>query len=110
MQLFPTAVKFVAGSISAAEGNDSMRFGLQHTYFALPSRFYARVRPSSVADPRLVVFNAPLSDELGLDRAVSDSAALLFSGNQLPQDAEPIAMAYAGHQFGGFVPPKMFDD
>jgi serine/tyrosine/threonine adenylyltransferase len=82
-----------------------MRFGFQHTYTALPSRFYAPIHPTPVADPRLVVFNAPLARELGLDpQAVEPEAAALFSGNQLPEDASPIAMAYAGHQFGAFVP------
>jgi serine/tyrosine/threonine adenylyltransferase len=82
-----------------------MRFGFQHTYAALPSRFYAPIHPTPVADPRLVVFNAPLARELGLDpQAVEPEAAALFSGNQLPEDASPIAMAYAGHQFGAFVP------
>jgi serine/tyrosine/threonine adenylyltransferase len=82
-----------------------MRFGFQHTYSALPSRFYAPIHPTPVADPRLVVFNTPLARELGLDpEAVEPHAAALFSGNQLPEDAAPIAMAYAGHQFGAFVP------
>jgi uncharacterized protein YdiU (UPF0061 family) len=81
-----------------------MRLGLQHTYFSLPSRFYARVRPTPVANPHTVVFNQALSAQLGLEACVGGSAASLFSGNQLPDDAEPIAMAYAGHQFGGFVP------
>ena len=82
-----------------------MRLGLEHSYAALPSRFHTRVAPSSVADPRLVVLNTGLARELGLDpQALAPQAAALFSGNTLPEDAEPIAMAYAGHQFGGFVP------
>jgi serine/tyrosine/threonine adenylyltransferase len=82
-----------------------MRFGFQHTYSALPSRFHAPIQPTPVADPRLVVFNTPLARELGLDPgAIEPHAAALFSGNQLPEDATPIAMAYAGHQFGAFVP------
>jgi uncharacterized protein YdiU (UPF0061 family) len=82
-----------------------MRFGFQHTYSALPSRFYAPIQPTPVADPRLVVFNSPLARELGLDpEAIAPEAAALFSGNRLPEDASPIAMAYAGHQFGAFVP------
>ncbi len=82
-----------------------MRLGFQHSYCALPSRFYARVNPTPVANPQLVVFNAPLAADLGLDPTrIEPGAAALFSGNQLPEDANPIAMAYAGHQFGGFVP------
>src|ERR1700722_5414332 len=82
-----------------------MRLGFEHSYAALPARFYERVAPAVVADPKLVVFNRPLAVELGLEAEVVErQAAGLFSGNGLPEDATPIAMAYAGHQFGGFVP------
>src|ERR1700728_4654710 len=82
-----------------------MRLGFEHTYADLPARFYERVAPAVVADPKLVVFNRPLAVELGLEaEAVEREAATLFSGNRLPADASPLAMAYAGHQFGGFVP------
>jgi uncharacterized protein YdiU (UPF0061 family) len=82
-----------------------MRLGFEHTYFALPPRFYARVHPAAAPDPRAIVFNRTLASELGLDVAtLEQNAAAIFSGNQLPDDAMPIAMAYAGHQFGGFVP------
>ena len=83
----------------------AMRLGLQNTYSALPSRFYARVAPAPVKDPRLVVFNSRLAEELDFDPAVLErEGATWFSGNQTPDDADPIALAYAGHQFGGFVP------
>ncbi|HEY6643276.1 protein adenylyltransferase SelO [Povalibacter sp.] len=82
-----------------------MQLGFEHSYFALPASFYARVSPATVANPRLIVFNRQLAAELGLDaEAIEQSAAVMLSGNQLPDDATPIAMAYAGHQFGGFVP------
>ncbi|HVS76147.1 MAG TPA: YdiU family protein [Steroidobacteraceae bacterium] len=82
-----------------------MRLGLQHSYAALPSRFYARVAPTPVPDPKLVVLNTRLAEELGLDpHALEPEAAAMLAGNRLPEDADPIAMAYAGHQFGGFVP------
>jgi uncharacterized protein YdiU (UPF0061 family) len=82
-----------------------MRLGLQHTYSELPARFYARVAPAPAKDPRLVAFNALLASELDLDPAVLErEGAAWFSGNQTPDDADPIAMAYAGHQFGNFVP------
>jgi uncharacterized protein YdiU (UPF0061 family) len=82
-----------------------MRLGLQNTYSTLPSRFYARVAPVAVKDPRLVAFNSRLAEELGFDPAlVEREAATWLSGNQLPEDADPIALAYAGHQFGSFVP------
>ena len=82
-----------------------MRFGFQHSYCALPSRFYARVEPTPVGHPQLVVFNRRLAEDLGLEpNVIEPEAALMLSGNQLPEDANPIAMAYAGHQFGVFVP------
>ena len=81
-----------------------MQLGFQHTYGALPSRFYTQVAPTPVPDPRLVIFNAALAADLGLDASVIEpQAAAIFSGNQLPEDAHPISMAYAGHQFGMFV-------
>src|SRR5579872_5820660 len=93
------------GSIGHVDesGVRSMRLGFQHTYGALPSRFYAPVAPTPVPDPRLVVFNTALAADLGLDaRAIEPAAAAIFSGNQLPEDAHPISMVYAGHQFGTF--------
>src|ERR1700744_3648738 len=84
-----------------------MRLGFVHSYASLPARFYELLRPAAVTGPRLVVFNRRLASELGLEPdvdALEREAAALFSGERLPEDADPIAMAYAGHQFGGFVP------
>jgi protein adenylyltransferase len=82
-----------------------MRLGFQHSYSALPSRFYARADPTVVANPQLVVFNKRLAEDLGLEpNVIEREAAAMLSGNQVPDDANPIAMAYAGHQFGSFVP------
>jgi serine/tyrosine/threonine adenylyltransferase len=76
------------------------------SYADLPERFYARIKPTPVAQPRLLEFNRPLCAELRLDVGGLDSQELagIYSGNVLPQGLEPIAMAYAGHQFGQFVP------
>ncbi len=83
-----------------------LRLGLDHSYARLPERFHARVAPTPVAAPRLLRLNAPLAEELGLDPALlaSEAGVAILAGNALPEDAEPIAMAYAGHQFGGFTP------
>jgi uncharacterized protein YdiU (UPF0061 family) len=82
-----------------------MRLGFEHSYSALEPAFYARVAPTPVKNPELVVFNRSLAKELGLEPdAVEPLAASVFSGNALPEDSNPIAMAYAGHQFGSFVP------
>ncbi len=83
----------------------SPRFGFDNSYQRLPGSFYARLSPTPVAAPRLVALNRPLADTLGLDIiAIESVAAEIFCGNRLPADADPIAMAYAGHQFGQFVP------
>src|ERR1700732_3094160 len=76
------------------------------SYAGLPERFFARVNPIPVAEPRLLRFNHALGAELGLDFGDLGPEALagLFSGNVIPQSLEPLAMAYAGHQFGQFVP------
>ncbi|MCE8033674.1 YdiU family protein [Billgrantia tianxiuensis] len=75
-------------------------------YSRLPERFYERFEPVPVREPRLIAFNRPLAEALGFDLAAFDAeeAAVWFSGNVVPRGAEPLAQAYAGHQFGGFVP------
>ncbi len=74
-------------------------------YARLPERFFARVQPTQVAAPRLIKWNPALAADLDLEAPRLDPAALaaLFSGNALPRGSVPIAMAYAGHQFGHFV-------
>ena len=54
----------------------------------------------------MVKFNSELAEELGLDAGAldSDEGARIFAGNETPEGATPLAQAYAGHQFGGFVP------
>jgi len=76
------------------------------SYAGLPEHFYARLEPTPVAKPRLIQFNYALAGQLGLDTGAMDAERLaeIFSGNRLLPGAEPIAMAYAGHQFGYFVP------
>jgi len=79
--------------------------GMQRSsYERLPERFYARVQPTPVAAPRLLRFNHGLGDELALDAESEASLAGIFSGNAVPPGLETLAMAYAGHQFGHFVP------
>src|SRR6202167_2949081 len=76
------------------------------SYARLPERFFARVNPMPAAKPRLLKFNHALGLDLGFDIGALDAETLAqqFSGNSVPQGMEPIAMAYAGHQFGQFVP------
>ena len=78
---------------------------LEQSYAQLPQLFYSDVRPTPVAEPRLVIFNRTLADDLGLDGETLESpaGAAIFAGNTLPEGARPIAQAYAGHQFGHFT-------
>ena len=84
----------------------TVHFPFQNTYAALPDGFFARVAPTPVAAPRLIKLNRPLALRLHLDpdRLASPEGAEILAGKRLPDGAEPIAMAYAGHQFGHFVP------
>ncbi len=77
-----------------------------NSYARLPGSFFARVAPTPVAAPKLIAVNEPLAIRLGLDpaRLRSHSGVAMLAGNAVPDGAEPIAQAYAGHQFGGFVP------
>ncbi|NLS19754.1 YdiU family protein [Rhizobium sp. P40RR-XXII] len=76
-----------------------------NSYARLPPQFFADQAPTPVVAPRLIKFNEALAQELGLDvDALRESAAAIFSGNEPPPGSQPIAMAYAGHQFGNFVP------
>jgi len=82
------------------------RFGFDNTYARELPGSYVAWKPTPVPEPRLLFGNDALADELGLPPEVlhGPDAAALFAGNLLPEDAEPIAQAYAGHQFGGFSP------
>ncbi len=83
-----------------------MPFSFDNTYARLPDAFSQSVDPSSVRTPELIQLNHELAAELGadVDRLDSAEGLAIFSGNQIPTGAEPIAMAYSGHQFGGFSP------
>ena len=84
----------------------TVHFPFQNSYTALPANFFARVAPTPVAAPRLIKLNRLLALHLGLDPELlaSPEGAEILAGKRLPDGADPIAMAYAGHQFGHFVP------
>jgi serine/tyrosine/threonine adenylyltransferase len=84
---------------------DRPTFNFDHSYTRdLPGAFL-RLAPDVASDPKLVVLNEPLVGDLGLDlETLRENAARWFSGAALPTGAEPVALAYAGHQFGGFSP------
>jgi uncharacterized protein YdiU (UPF0061 family) len=84
----------------------TLHFPFDNTYAALPDSFFARVAPTPVTSPKLVKLNRPLASHLGLDPdwLASPEGVEILAGKAVPDGAEPIAMAYAGHQFGHFVP------
>jgi uncharacterized protein YdiU (UPF0061 family) len=81
-------------------------FRFDNSYTRLPDRFFASVYPEPVEGPTLLKFNTALAAELQIEADESDPVRLaaILAGNVVPPGASPIAMAYAGHQFGNFVP------
>ena len=98
------STRFAATVGNTPERSDMFLF--DNTYARLPDRFFARLDPTHVQAPRLVRVNRELAEQLGLDAdwLASQAGADILAGNRVPTGAEPIAMAYAGHQFGGFSP------
>ena len=80
-------------------------WNLETGYQQLPKRLFRKVNPVSVKDPKVLLYNQELGKKLGLRLSQREGVpgALVFSGNELPQGAVPIAQAYAGHQFGHFT-------
>jgi uncharacterized protein YdiU (UPF0061 family) len=78
---------------------------LENNYARLPPRFFSRVEPTPVAAPRLIKCNQALAAQLQLNLDCNDERlAQIFSGNRLLPGSDPLAMVYAGQQFGHFVP------
>lgn len=88
------------------ESATAFPFRFDNTYARELEGLYLPWKPAQAPAPRLLFLNRPLAEELGLDpEALSGEAgAALFGGNTVPEGAEPLAQAYAGHQFGGFSP------
>lgn len=75
-----------------------------NSYQNLPQDFFERINPVPVKDPQLIIFNNDLGRSLGIDQKINKKElANIFSGNEIPKGSSPIALAYAGHQFGNFV-------
>lgn len=83
----------------------TVHFPFDNSYAALPANFFARVAPTPVNAPRLIKLNTALAEQLGLDPQwlASSEGVDVLAGKRVPDGADPIAMAYAGHQFGNFV-------
>ena len=88
-------------------GAMTVHFPFQNTYAALPDASFARVAPTPVAAPRLIKLNRPLARPArprSRAAGVARGRAKSWPASGSPDGAEPIALAYAGHQFGNFVP------
>jgi len=81
-------------------------FAFDNSYSRLPGHFHARLAPAQVKAPRLIKLNETLARELRADpvRLAAPEGVAVLAGNAVPEGADPIALAYAGHQFGHFVP------
>jgi len=87
-------------------GTDTLMINFDNSYTTLAPEFYERQRPTPVSKPQIIVVNDTLAQELGIDADAlrSEDGANILSGNIIAKGSDPIAMAYAGHQFGGWVP------
>ena len=83
-----------------------IKIPFDNTYIKLPEKFYSTTNPTPVDKPELFQFNSELAASLGIKGVdpISLEASNIFSGNEVLKGSEPISMAYAGHQFGGFSP------
>ena len=84
---------------------NSVNWNFDNSYFKLPDTFKENIDPFSVKNPNLILLNEHLATELNLNfsKIKKDELSSLFAGNKLPKGSDPIAQAYAGHQFGHFT-------
>src|SRR5688500_6633921 len=83
-----------------------MQLPFDNSYARLPERFYAPAKAAVYPAPQLIKLNRPLAEDLGLDATwlASAEGIAFLSGQTVLDGSIPIALAYAGHQFGNFVP------
>ncbi|WP_093116696.1 protein adenylyltransferase SelO [Salinihabitans flavidus] len=83
----------------------TLHIPFDNTYARLPDRLFVAQDPTPVAAPRLIAFNNALADDLGIDGPRDEAElARVFSGNEVPEGANPLAQLYSGHQFGHWNP------
>ena len=85
--------------------NAPPHFKFDNSYARTFKDFFVSCQAEPAEAPKMLHFNHALAKELGLDPVALDSetGAAIFSGNVVPEGAEPLAQAYAGHQFGGYA-------
>ena len=86
-----------------SENANAVGWRFDNSYARLPEVLFARQMPEPVAQPGLIYLNHLLAESMGLDAGALENAAEVFAGNKIPSGAQPIAQAYAGHQFGNFT-------
>jgi serine/tyrosine/threonine adenylyltransferase len=96
----------IASPAASSPDRQPIHFGFENTYARLPERFYARLNPTPVEAPRLIKVNLELARSLAIDpdALASPQGVEILAGNRVAAGSEPLALAYAGHQFGHFVP------
>ena len=82
----------------------TVQIPFDNSFARLGSDFSAPVMPTPVGAPKLVAFNEPLAQSLGLSWDNGPERGEVFAGNQMPEGAEPLAQLYSGHQFGQYNP------
>jgi len=105
MMSSPEESSIASPATSGADCQPGRSF-FENTYARLPERFHARLNPTPVAAPRLIKLNPELARDLGLDpdMLASPEGVEILASNRVAAGSEPLAIAYAGHQFGVFVP------
>ena len=80
-------------------------WNIDNSYARLPKSFFTSLNPTPVTAPQLVMLNYPLAESLGLDiqELQAEEGLAVLAGNRVPEEASPLAQAYAGHQFGHFT-------
>jgi len=86
--------------------NQTFEFHFDNTYAKLSDKLFSQQAPEPVSQPELIAFNSKLAEQLGLntEQLKSPDGLSVLAGNRIPSGSEPIATAYAGHQFGHWVP------
>ena len=85
--------------------DNKIGWNFDNTYVGLSEKILTKIKPVTVKEPKLLILNKSLAENLGLNFSGinKDILASIFSGNKLPQNSDCIAQAYAGHQFGHFT-------
>lgn len=102
---FPISPRTHPMNLNYERTSHCINWNFDNSFTHLPQAFYTAINPIPVPAPRTVLLNHTLAESLGLNRhkLTETEAALFFSGNRLPQGAQSVAQAYAGHQFGHFT-------